>query len=315
MNEHKYLFFASEVASLLKVSPYTHHVDTFDKLVCRVFKKTPHSTKHNCGLQPRTTHTPSLPAVLTGRVVFSTSASHDTTSLSTTPSFTTPLPKPTNIVENIVQHHMGTVYSNKPVPLATINKCIEDIKQNVVGEDNRQHGVKLARTTAGEMNEAVALDQYDQLFDCTVDRSQCFHDVAVHIHNCTFYIGGRLDGLLPTHVIEVKNRQRRYRSISRNIPKHEMLQLVCYINIYNRPCHFVQFADNAFSVMLINNNSALWQYVCRQLYCYCQLLHEFQNTTTLAAWDAMDITTRCHFLDNYIASVLPPDPNARPVHR
>ncbi len=96
-----------------------------------------------------------------------------------------------------------------------------------------QHIRMCAGKRHGIVAESYAIKLYEEKSGNKVIKQQEYKSVTIEAEECEFEIRGRIDGMIDGDmIIEIKNRQNQ---IFKNIPKHELLQVMVYMHMWNAP--------------------------------------------------------------------------------
>lgn len=116
-------------------------------------------------------------------------------------------------------------------------------------------------TERGRSLEELALNDYKRECPYKIKSSNEFNKQFYMKNNKGFLIGGRIDGSFMDdnknlNIIEIKNRQVK---ILEHLPKHELIQIECYLRILNaKKCIFIQRYDNNNVISEYIPDNHLW---------------------------------------------------------
>lgn len=129
----------------------------------------------------------------------------------------------------------------------------------------------------GTRNEAKGIKAYEKkVEETTYDHNSQFYKANIGTAGNPCWIGGRVDGLTDTKVIEVKCRRNR---LFRWLPAYERLQICAYMYLTNRKeCDLVQRYGNQTSTTTYRFDPEYWDQVCGEI-------REFKETLSSVLMD------------------------------
>lgn len=116
----------------------------------------------------------------------------------------------------------------------------------------------------GTKNEDKGIKAYEQKTQQqTYGHNSKFYKANIGVPGQPCWIGGRVDGLTDTKVIEVKCRRNR---LFRWLPAYERVQLACYMSLTNRKeCDLVQRHGDQTSTTTYQFDPGYWDEVCDEI--------------------------------------------------
>lgn len=167
-------------------------------------------------------------------------------------------------------------------------KIIQDLEHNFnfINNKERVHDElnRISNTDHGISNEDNALSLFEKQYNTVLDKSQQFFSKKIHTLNVSpilfeFYICGKVDGLHPDFIVEVKNRKNTFFQTLR-IYENIQIQLYLFLLKYSR-AKLVQCISNKLKVSDINTNNDFIHEILYKLKIFCNLFIDFLNNEQL----------------------------------
>lgn len=132
-------------------------------------------------------------------------------------------------------------------------------------DDVRSAIIQKIYTERGNINEDIAIKDYEKEMELLVDRPKHFIKKHLIFDNKQFFIGGKIDGMIINNkriLIEVKNRQNHFFN---EIPEYERIQIECYMRMINADhCVFIQRFNDQNQVEIYYPNDDIWNDIVQQ---------------------------------------------------
>lgn len=149
-----------------------------------------------------------------------------------------------------------------------VQKKIKNIQNFKCSDDIKNEIKKKIYTERGKLYEDHAIIDYQKETDLKIQTPKDFIKRFYIQKDTSFYIGGRIDGLMindegDTIIVEVKNRQNR---IFSKIPEYEKVQLECYARMMKaKECVFIQRYNHENHIEIYKPNDKLWNEILSSL--------------------------------------------------
>ena len=143
----------------------------------------------------------------------------------------------------------------------TIDLVAKEIKNMI----NTEHGIE---------RESNAIETFEKLEGVKLNTAQEFFKCHIcTIDNTEYYLGGKLDGIHPDYIVEIKNRTKQFFYKVRN---YEMIQIQLYMHILNyKKAKLVERLNQKMRINEVDRDDNLIEETLTKLKIFCKLFDDF----------------------------------------